>query len=358
MEYPVIKNKAGAPILLNAREAHNAKWIAKNLWERNGSIKSLNNSLGYDVAITTLTTISKKITEQSFYEIPFADYLPVVAGEGTWSDFITVYRSFNVQDDFETGIINTGGDNSRLAAVDTAIDALNIKVFGWAKSMGYTIFDLEYAAKSGNWDLVSQKEKSRKINADLGLQRIAFLGAKGNNGVGGSCLGLLNQSGVTTNPTVITKPIKLMTPSELKTFQGALIETFRANCQRSAWPDRFVIPESDYNGLASQASPEFPVISTLKLLEDAFKLICRNPDFKILPLAYADAAYSQGVLSSQTYALYRSQEETLKIDLPLPYTTSLANSIDNFAFQNVGYLQYTGVLLLRPLELMYFTFTL
>lgn len=353
---PIIRNASGEKIVLNARELHSAKWVSKNLWEKHGPVSpTLSNALGYEVAITTLTGISKKISDQSFYEIPFADYLPVVVGQNPFTTNITTYRSFSVGDQFESGIINTGGDNSRLAAVDAAVDALNIKVFPWAKSLGYTIFDLEFAARSGNWDLVSQKEQARKTNWDLGLQRVAFLGARGSNASGGSCLGLLNQTGVTANTTLITKPISSMTTAELKTLTAGLVEAYRANNQRTKFPSAFVIPESDYNGLASQASPDFPIKSTLELLEESFKVICRNPKFKILPLAYGDIAYSG--LTVQKYVLLNYDEQSLKMEVPLQYQTTLANSLDNFGFQNAGMGQFTGVLLLKPLELLYCQYT-
>lgn len=359
---PVIRNSKGERVRLNEIERYKTKWLAKQLWEKHGPIHNshhLHNSLGYEVQITTLTTVMKRITEQKFFEIPPADYLPVRVGEGTWSTNLTTYRSFDIADEFENGIINTGGQNSRLATADAGVDALNIKVFPWAKAIGWSIFDLEFAAKSGNWDLVSAKEKSRKRNFDLGIQRIAFLGARGNNGSSGQCLGLLNQSGVTVNTSVITKPISTMTTTELKAFTAAVIEAYRSNCQRTAWPSSFVIPESDYNGLASQASPEFPIKSTLQLLEESFQVITRNKTFKILPLAYGDASYHADVASiagKQVYVLLNYDEESIRMDIPLDYTNTIANSLDNFGFQNAGYAQFTGVLTYRPLELLYFQY--
>lgn len=350
LKQPTILNAAGKPIVLNAMEKYHADYMQRIVNERFG------NALGFEVNITTLTTIMTKITEQKFFEIAPADYIPLVVGNGAWSSNLTTYRSFDMADEFETGVINTGGGNSRLASGDAGVDALNIKVFNWAKSIGWSIFDLELAAKSGNWDLVSAKERARKRNWDLGIQRIAFLGARGSNGASGQCLGLLNQVGITINTTLITKAISAMSVAELKTFQAAIIEVFRANCNRSAWPNRFVIPESDYNGLASQASPDFPIKSTLQLLEEAFQLITRNKDFKILPLAYGDKAYNSAEINKQCYVLYNSNEETIRMDIPVDYTNTLANSLDNFSFQNAAYGQYTGVLAYRPLEVLYFQY--
>lgn len=354
---PVIRNTKGEIVTLNAYQKHKVKWMANKLWAEHGPVLNshhLTNSLGYEVQITTLTTIAQRISEQKFFEVPPADYLPVRVGEGTWSTNITTFRSFDIADSFETGIINTGGGNSRLASADAGVDALNIKVFPWAKSIGYSIFDLEFAAKNGNWDLVSAKSKSLKRNWDLGIQKIAFLGANGNNGVNGQCLGLLNQSGITNNTTVITQAISAMSTASLKTFTASVVEAYRSNVNRTAWPTHFIIPESDYNGLASQASPEFPIKSTLQLLEEMFMVITRNKNFKILPLAYADKAYSG--FTYQIYTLLNYDEESLRMDIPLDFTNTLANSLDNFSFQSAGYGQFTGVLAYRPLELLYFTF--
>lgn len=336
-------DNASEPVILNAREAKTASYYQR-----------VANSLGYEVQITTLTAISKDISEQKFYEAAPADYYDIKVGEGAWSSNITTYRSFNVADAFETGIINLGGQNSRLGSADAAVDALNILVNNWAKEITWTIPELEMASRSGNWDLVSAKEKARKENWDLGVQRIAFLGANGLNAPGGSCLGLLNQPGVTINTTLITSPISSFSPATLATFCAQVIETFRANCNRSAWPDRFVVPESDYNGMAAQSSPTFPIKSILQVLEEALQITTRNPKFKILPIAYGDTAYNSS--GKQLYALYRSDIRTMVMNVPVPFTSTMANSINNFQFQNAAYGQFTGMQLLRPLELLYFQY--
>lgn len=353
LEQPVIRNSRGEVITLTKQEAHLANYLQAQMNEK------FKNSLGYEVSITTLTTIMKRITEQKFFEVAPADYLPVRVGQGTWSAQLTTYRSFDVAAEFEEGVVNTGGQNSRLATADAAVDALTIQVYNWAKSIGWSIFDLEQAAKSGNWDLVTAKEQARKKNWDLGIQRVAFLGARGQNAAGGSCLGLLNQAGITNNTGVITKPISQLSPAELKTFCALVIEQYRENCKRTAWPTHFIIPESDYNGLASQASAEFPIKSVLQILEETFKLITRNANFQILPLAYGDAAYHADVTAiagKQVYVLLNYDETSVRMDIPLDYTNTLANSLDNFSFQNVGYGQFTGVLAYRPLEMLYFTY--
>lgn len=347
-----LANGAPAPIVLTKAERYHAAWTQRQVNDK------FRNALGYEVPITTLTAISKKISEMKLYEIAPADYVPVLVGDNTWASNITTYRSYDAAGIFEDGIVNQGSNNARLASSDAAVDALNIKVFNWANNAGWTIFELEQAAKSGNWDIVSAKEKARKRNWDLGIQRIAFLGAKNINGIStGQCLGLFNQPTGQFDTTLITKSLGSMSPTELSTFQQLAIARYRAAVKYTRFPTHFIIPESDYNSLMAQASPTFPMKSILTLLEEGFQAITRNKGFKILPNAYADVANAGGVLpagaATGLYTFLNYDEESLKMEIPLPYTNTLANSIDNFMFQNVGYGQFTGVLVLRPAELYY-----
>lgn len=338
-----ILNADGSPYELEKHEIKQAKY-----WER-----KIKNALGYEIDITTLTTIVKKVSEQKFYNVPFADYVPVIVGQGAWSSNLTTYLSYDVGGDFEGGNINTGGQNGRLAEADAAVDSLNIKVINWAKAIGWSIFDLQLAAKSGNWDLVSAKEKARKRNWDLGLQAVAFLGSKTNAAV----KGLLTQTGVTVNTTLITKAISSMTPDELKTFVRSILGVYRTNCNFSAWPTHFEIPETDYNGLASPSSASFPIKSAIAVLRETFIEITMNKGFQILPSAYGEASINTAYgVNKQRYALYNYEEESLAMNIPVDYTATLANSLDNFMFQNAAYGQYTGVLALRPKEMIYFDY--
>lgn len=345
---PVILNQAGKPIVLNAQEQRIANYNQR-----------IANDLGYQIDITTLTTISKKVVEQKFFEIAPADYLPVRVGEGTWGTSITTYRDFSVGGEFEKGIINLGGQNARLASADAAVDSLTVKIFPWANELTWTIFEMQEASRSGNWDVVESKERARKKNWDLGIQRIAFLGARGLNTAAGGCLGLLNQPSVNVNTTTITKAISTMTTAELKTFTAKVVDDYRSNNQRSAFPSAFIVPESDYNGMAATVSPDFPIKSILQLLEEMFATSARRKDFKILPLAYADAAYHSDVTAiagKQVYTLLNYDEDSVRMDIPLDYTNTQQNTLNSFQFQNVGFGQFTGALAYRPLEMLYFQY--
>ncbi|AFC22570.1 hypothetical protein phi1422_0050 [Bdellovibrio phage phi1422] len=334
----VIRNSKGEKILLNAQEAKIA-----------GVIQRLCNDLGFEIDVTTLTTLMKKIIEQKFFEISPADYMPIRVGEGAWSTMLTTYRSFSLAEDFATGIIDTGNSNGKLAAVDTGVDAVSIKTYKWAKTIGWTLPELAEAMKSGNWDLITALEKSRKKNWDLGIQEIAFVGMKDNANV----KGLLTQTGNVVNNTFLTKSIKSMTPAELKVLCAGIIDVYRQGCDYTAMPNKFTIPESDYTGLAGAASADFPIKSTKQVLEDTFKEITRNSSFEILPCVYADKITAQVPAVAKRYALYNDNEDSLRMDIPVDYTSTLANSVNNFQFQNAAYGQFTGVLAYRPKELLY-----
>jgi hypothetical protein len=350
----IIKNSDGEVVKLNPAEQYHADYVQRQFNDLHGF--RFKNDIGFERIITTLTEISKSIVSQKFFQIVPSRYFPIRVGFGAWASNILTYRSFDISDAFETGILNLGGQTSRLASVSTGIDSVTVPILNWAKSNEWSLFAIEEASRSGNWSLIEQLEISRKKNYDLGIQRIAFLGANGQNGANGNCLGLLNQAGITVNTTVIPQNISAMSAAQLKTFCSLVWEAYRANVQRSATANRFVIPESDFNGLAAQSSPDFPIKSILQILEETFKLISGNDNFKILPCAYADMQYSG--FSYQIYALYNGEDsDSLRMDVPVAYNSTSASTINSFQFQNAAYSQFTGVVAYRPLELLYFTHT-
>jgi len=332
-----ILNSKGEPIVLNDREAQMAAHQEKMF-----------NALGYEIDITSLTQILKKVSEQKFFKIAPADYVPVVVGEGAWSTNLVTYLSYSLGGGFEEGVLNTGANSSRVASADTGVEPKVLAVKNWAKGIGWSVFDLQHALNAGNWDLVAAKEKARKLNWDLGIQKTAFLGLKGSSDV----LGLLNQSGVTVNTTLITAPLSGLTAANFTAFCAAIIEAYRVNSDRTAMPSHFIMPESDYNGMAAPFS-DFPIKSKLQVLQEAFAVVTQNPQFKILPCAYADAAYSDSVLSSARYTLLNYEEESVRMNIPVDYTTTMANTLNGLSFENAAYGQFTGVQALRPKEMLY-----
>ena len=335
-------NSKGEKVMLNARETAVARALEIEKSE-------YLNALGIDIPITTLTTAIKSVSEQKFYKIAPADYMPVVVGEGAFSTNLLKYTSFNMGGDFEQGLIHTSTHNAQLAQADAGVEGVQIPVINWAKGLSWNLFEVQQAAKTGNWDLITEKEKARKTNWDLGIQKAAFLGVAS---VGAK--GLLNQDGVTSDITTITKPIKAMSAAEYQSFVGSIYAAYREHCDYTAEPDVFIIPESDYNGLAAAVDPNFPIKTKLEYLKDAFRLIAGH-EVEIKKLAYADAARSG--LNVQRYVLLHKDADSLAMNIPVDYTATLANSINGFHWENAAYGQFTGVKVFRQKEVLYFDFT-
>jgi len=311
--------------------------------------KVMENSTGYRQVISTLTAIASQVSKQKFYKIPIADYMPVLVGKSGYSLDILNWRTFSDGEDFDTGIIGNAGNKNKIQEVDATLDSVSQIVYPWAKGISYTIFQVEQAALAGNFfSLIEAKEVSRKTNWDLGIQKKAFFGY-------GDSKGLLNQAGATTNTTTITKRLNGMTAAELNSFVGAILGVYRTNCNYTAYPTHFVIPETDWNGLGQFPDATYPLKSRLAILEETFRVMTMNPNFKILPLAYCDKANFDE--TNNIYLLYNSDPTSLKFDIPLDYQMSTTASINGFQWANVAWGSFAPLALLRPKELMYFTNT-
>lgn len=320
-------------------------------------------SLGFQIAIDTLTFIKKQVVEQKFYEVEggLTKYVPVEVGDGAFSQALLTNLEYSTAGDFETGIINTGSANDRLAQADGSVNFKTAQVANWAKGIGYSIFDIEQALAANNWDSVVAKERSRKKNWDLGLQALTFMGLKSNPTL---FPGLLTSPTINVNTTLIQEPISTMDATEFNAFAAALISVYFANTNKTARPNRFLIPYSDFFGLQTMVpnviglnQANYPV-SRLEFLLKAFRAASQNPDFEILPLAYCDADTNADFgIDKQIYLLYRYDRDTVRMDIPVDYTVTQANTMNNFQFQSAAYGQFTGVHFYRELEGLQFEYT-
>lgn len=335
---------------------HNARSLAGlTLRNANGDIDQ--TTLGYQIAIDTLTFIKKQVVEQKFYEVAPADYVPIAVGDGAFSQQILTNLTVSSAADFETGIINQGVSNDRLASADAGIVGQTIKVVNWAKAVGYSIFEIEQALQANNWDLIEAKHRARKKNWDLGIQKMAFMGSLNDTGV----LGLLTQSSsvVNSDTTTITGTISAMTADQFAAFVGKVIASYQSNNVYTAMPTHFIIPQDDWLGLAAPVSNTYPFNSKLEYLKKAFAEVVPG-GVKILPLVYSVPAYNKLQLNVGTgyhrYVMYRHDPETVRMDIPVDYTVTQPNTVNNFQFQDAAYGQFTGVGVYRPLEVLYFDF--
>ncbi len=329
-----------------------------SLVNANGDVNS--TGMGFQIAIDTLTYIKKQVTTQKFYQVAIADFIPVAVGDGAFAASILTNLEFSNADDFETGVIRSGESGGRLAAADASVASKSLKVVNWAKQIGYTIFDIEQALMANNWDPIMAKERARKKNWDLGLQEIAFLGSKSDTGV----TGLLNNANVTINTAFITAPISGLSAANFATFVAGFISLYFTATKSTQMPTKLVMPYTDFLGLQTLvpnvvgATEGTMAYSKLWYLQQAFKAATQNENFKIQPLAYCDAANnaSRTGLNKQCYVLLNDDPESIRMDIPVDYTTTQPNTINNFQFQNVGYGQYTGVGVYRNLEVLYFQY--
>lgn len=328
---------------------------AKARLQNSPVLAQFKNDTGYDVDITTLTGIKAKITTQKFYQVKPSDFMPVVVGENPFMDEILTWKDYSIGGDFEEGLLEPGSNRSRLAEVDAQIEGVKVPIKKWAKGINYNLMELAQASKTGNWSLIESKEKSRIKNWQLGIQQVAFLGLQNTTGVDG----LLTQTDVTSNTTVITKKLSSMTPAEFQTFLGAFIAAYHTNSDSTAYPDTFVIPSDDYNGLAQAVDETYNLKSRLQRVREAMVEITMDENCKVLPLAYAQQARNAGFINGATgynrYTLYRrSDDESLRMDIPNDFTTTLQDTIEGFNYSSAAYGSFTGCKAYRPKEVLYF----
>ena len=348
-----MKNKRQSILGKELRNSGLAWRPGMKLLNSDGNIDS--STTGYQYTIQTTTFIRERVVQQKFYQVPIADYVPVDVGVGAWMEDIKTNLQYDVAGDFESGIVSVASGPSQLATVDVATAPKTAKVITWAKGYQYSVPEVAKALASNNWDVVSGKMAALVKNWQLGLQKIAFLGLQQDLT---NVPGLLTSPEVTVNTSVITANISSLSSTNFQTLVANILAAYAANANYTAMPNRFAIPLSDYLGLGTAASADFPVIDMVTYLENMFKKITGEKDFKILPLAYGQAAQNAGYINGSSgkyrYCLYRMDPETLKMDIPVDFTLNPAGTANNFSWTGVGAGQFTGAIFYRPAECLYF----
>lgn len=345
-----LRNSVGAAAAIPWNPA-----LYRELANANGNIDP--STLGYQYTIQTTTQIRAEVIEQKFYEVPIAEFIPVIVGTGAWMESIKTNLVYDAAGAFETGLQDLASGPSQIANVDVGMAPVNAKILTWAKGYLYTLPEVEKALASNNWDVVASKMAALKRNWDLGLQKVAFLGFLQDLE---NVPGLLSNDvarGATVNTAVITKYISSMSPDEFQALVASIMGAFFANSNSTELPDTFVIPMQDFLGLATPVSSGFPVVSMLDYLETAFKRITGNANFKVRGVAYCDQANNAGywaTLGTNRYCLYKRDRETIKMDIPVDFNLYPAGTSNNFQWQGVGAAQFTGCIAYRVAQIMYF----
>ena len=351
-----MKNQKNSILGKELRNSAGVPWRAgMKLHNSDGNIDS--GSLGYQYATQTTTFIRDRVVSQKFYQVPVADFLPVDVGTGAWMEDIKTNLVYDVAGDFESGNIGVASGPSQLATVDVATSPRTAKIMTWAKGYQYSTPEVSKALASNNWDVVSGKMAALVKNWQLGIQKIAFLGLKQDLA---NVPGLLTNSDVTVNTSLITAPISSLSATNFQLFVSTILGAFAANANYTVMPNTFVMPLSDYLGLGAAASSGFPNIDMISSLQNFFSKLTGEKDFKILPLAYAQQAQNAGYINGATgknrYVLYRRDPETIKMDIPVDFTLNPAGTADNFTWHGIGAGQYSGAIAYRPAELLYMDF--
>lgn len=322
----------------------------KMLTNANGDIDI--SGSGYQYLIDTLSEIRADVIEQKFYKIAPADYFPVDVGYAAFMDEIIQNLTFQTGGDFFAGDIDTSSDTGRLAQTDVSMAPIRMPIVTWAKQIVWTIIDIAKAAAASNWDLVSGKMGSLKEDWDLGIQEVGFLGHPAKPTV----TGLLNDPEVNINTTLITTPIKDMTETQFKNFVSNAIGAYFSNSNDTEdKPNTFAIPTSDYLGLVGPTSATFMNISKIEYLRNAFRMATDNPNFEIKSLAYGQAnRNADRGINKNRYVLYKNDPKTMKMSIPVDFTMLEAGTANNFNWTQPAHGQYSGLLINRKREVLYF----
>ena len=312
--------------------------------------QELLNNVGYgDIDITLLTVIEREVSQQKFYQVNPEDFIPFDRTQGGWADYITVLRNFVTSEgNIDSWTRGVDADNARRGQDGANLQSASLKVHNLAKMISYSLFEIRQAMQTGRWNIVTEKERARKIDYDISIQRALLLGDSNH-------LGLLNQPEAQTNATILTKPINTMTAAEFKTFLAALLPTYYKLTGMTALPDTFAIAPSDFLGLGVAVDEQYPVFTTmLERLNGVFREMTGNQNAKIVPLAYCEPQFNDGTYK---YTLYRKDFDTLRVYEPFSYNVVQGVSVDGMNYQNTAYARVSDVFLNRPKEMVYLTFS-
>ena len=310
--------------------------------------QELVNAAGFgDIDLTLLTIIERNVSQQKFYRINPEDFVPFDTTTGGWADFITVLRSYaNVDADINSWERGVDADYARRCQVSVKMESVSLKLHNLDKMVSYSLFELNQAAQTGIWNLVTEKERARKIDYDLAVQRAVLLGDADHKG-------LLNQADVTTNTTILPKKISTMNSTEFKAFLATVFAEYFKNTDMTAMPDTLVMPYSDFMGLGVAVDEQYPVFTTMKQrLTDVFREVTGNSNAEIRPLAYCESQFNGGSLK---YALYRKDFDSIRVYQPYGYSVVQGTTVDGVNYQNTAYARISDVFVNRPKEMLYMT---
>ena len=327
----------------------------KNQFRVNNAVAFANpNTIGIEQNLTTLTQLLGNVLRQKFYTLngqALTDFIPIEMGTGAYAKQLTQFAVAQVGDNFETGIVQVGNAINKDANVDIAVDTVSLRNNFWRMKYQATNEIVRMAqVNQETFSYIEELERARLRTAQLGLQKVAFLGTED-----GLNEGLLNLSGVTVNTTLLPATFATMSTAQLTNFATTTMSTFFALTNSTVFPNTMVIPTSDLAGLATYISSTYPVGETRKdFLERAFKAAGAPADFKILHTVYNQTAGTNG---GARYVLYNRDADTLSMYIPRPYTPYPLYPVGSLDMISDAEMQFTGVWAKRPQEILYLDLT-
>lgn len=322
----------------------------KNQFRVNNAVAFANqNTIGIEQNLTTLTQLLSNVLRQKFYTLngqALTDFIPIEMGTGAYAKQFTQFAVAQVGDSFETGIVQAGNGINKDANVDIVVDTVSIHNNFWRMKYQATNEIVRMAqVNQETFSYIEELERARLKTAQLGLQKVAFLGTDD-----GLSEGLLNLSDVTINTTLIPATFSTMDIEALTNFASSVISTYFALTNSTVFPNTLVIPTSDLAALGIPVNPEYPIGTKREFLENAFKSAGAPADFKILHTVYNQTASTTG---AERYVLYNRDADTLTMYIPRPYTPYPLYPVGSLDMISDAEMQFTGVWAKRPQEILY-----
>lgn len=317
-------------------------------------LKRLNNAvaadtLGFEQLISTQTEIVAGVIETKYYTLlgqSLSDFVPFDVGRGAYSTNIFQYTSAYVGSPFEAGLVQPSSGLGINAKSNIQIDGISVKNNYWRMDyeVSHEIIEMGKVNEQA-FSIIEENEKARKKVYDLGMQKIVFLGLDADS------KGLLNQSNVTINTSLMPKQFSAMSTAEMQAFASGALAAYLANNNSTALPNRMCMATSDFMSLQTPYSASYPTdLYKIDVLEQAFKK-AGCADFKIVHSTYNEKADSTG--AKERVVLYNKDADSIKVYIPKPYTPHALYPMNGIDFVSVAEAQFSGVVALRPLEMLY-----
>lgn len=303
---------------------------------------------GLEQTITTLTQIVAGVQRQRFYTVQgnLTDYVPIEMGTGAYGKQIGQFAVAQVGDNFESGIVQVGNGINKDANIDITADFISIRNNFWRMKYEATKEIVEMARVNVvNFSYIEEQETARLRTAQLGIQKVEFLGTGD-----GLNYGLLNQPEVTINTSLLPTNVPSMTIQQLTNFAKTAISTYFANTNSTVFPNTWLMPTSTFMSLGVPVNPEFPIGTVREYLEKAFIAAGAPADFRILHTVYNNTAGTGG---RGRHVLYNRDPQTLTMYIPKPYTPYPLYPVNSLDMISDAEMQFTGVWVKRPNEVLY-----